>query len=217
MLRTARAMALLRYPRYRFRPSQSDVLHLDLWLDGINLLRDAGTYSYNTSPRWLAYFGGTVGHNTVQFDDRDQMPRISRFLVGDWLETRNLENLHEEGGHVCFGAGYRDRLGACHHRHVRLGETGLEVVDAVSGFKLKAVMRWRLAPGQWAMERLPGGVRLQNAAMSPLLLEVTSSAEPVRCEIVEGWESRFYGEMTQVPVLEVEVRDPCRMTTIVRY
>jgi hypothetical protein len=217
MLRIARAMALLRYPRFRFRPSQSDVLHLDLWLDGVNVLRDAGTYSYNTSPRWLVYFGGTEGHNTVQFDDRDQMQRISRFLMGDWLETRNFENLHVDGEYACFGAGYRDRMGACHHRQVRLGETRLNVVDAVAGFKRKAVLRWRLLPGQWAMERLPNGVRLKNAAMSPLLLEVTSSAEPVRCEIVEGWESRFYGEMTQVPVLEVEVRDPCRMTTIVRY
>lgn len=49
-------MAMLRYPRFRFRPSQADALHLDLWLEGRNLLRDAGTYSYNTESAWLSYF-----------------------------------------------------------------------------------------------------------------------------------------------------------------
>jgi len=81
ILRRGAAMAMLRYPRFRFRPSQADALHLDLWLDGDNLLRDAGSYSYNTEPKWLNYFGGTASHNTVQFDERDQMPRLSRFFV----------------------------------------------------------------------------------------------------------------------------------------
>ena len=65
VLRCGAAMAMLRYPRFRFRPSQADALHLDLWLDGVNLLRDAGSYSYNTEARWMTYFSGTVSHNTV--------------------------------------------------------------------------------------------------------------------------------------------------------
>jgi hypothetical protein len=61
---------------FRFRPSQADALHLDFWLAGSNVLRDAGSYSYNTEPEWLNVFPGhNASHNTVQFDDRDQMPR----------------------------------------------------------------------------------------------------------------------------------------------
>jgi len=40
-------MALLRYPRFRFRPSHADVLHVDLWVDAVNVLRDGGTFSYH--------------------------------------------------------------------------------------------------------------------------------------------------------------------------
>jgi len=120
LLRKEKAIALLRYPRFKFRPSQSDLLHVDLWVDGKNLLRDAGTYSYNTEPQWLDYFGGTASHNTLQFDGRDQMPRISRFLLGDWLKTRRLEALQESSSAVQFGAGYRDGQGSSHFRRIRL-------------------------------------------------------------------------------------------------
>ena len=82
MLRSEKVLAMLRYPRFRFRPSQADVLHVDLWIGAENILRDAGSYSYNTEDRWLNYFSGTASHNTIQFDDRDQMPRHSRFLFG---------------------------------------------------------------------------------------------------------------------------------------
>ena len=34
-------------PQAPARPSQADALHLDLWHRGVNLLRDAGTFSYN--------------------------------------------------------------------------------------------------------------------------------------------------------------------------
>ena len=34
-------------PIYKFRPSQADPMHLDLWIDGLNLLKDGGTLSYN--------------------------------------------------------------------------------------------------------------------------------------------------------------------------
>ncbi|MEO5973398.1 MAG: heparinase II/III family protein, partial [Sphingomicrobium sp.] len=36
VLRAGRAAVYLRYPHFRFRPSQADALHLDLWVDGDN-------------------------------------------------------------------------------------------------------------------------------------------------------------------------------------
>src|SRR4029079_19380469 len=83
-VRRGTGMALMRYPRFRFRPSHADALHVDLWKDGTNLLRDGGSYSYSDM-EGTAYFSGTASHNTVQFDDRDQMPRVGRSLFGDWL------------------------------------------------------------------------------------------------------------------------------------
>jgi len=216
VLRRGAAMAMLRYPRFRFRPGQADALHLDLWLEGENLLRDDGSYSYNAEPRWQAYFGGTASHNTVQFDDRDQMPRLSRFLLGDWLRTDWIHALREEGESVHFGAGYRDRRGASHRRRVQLSDATLRVEDDIGGFARKAVLRWRLRPGSW---------ELRDALHSPCVVDATGRRTVtvradmpfVRCELTQGWESRHYLEKTPVTVLEVEVRQPGVLTTEVNW
>ncbi|MNZ11429.1 Heparinase II/III-like protein [compost metagenome] len=200
VLRQKGSTAILRYPRFRFRPGQADALHLDLWHGGCNLLRDAGSFGYNVEAEWLRYFPGTASHNTVEFDGRDQMPRLSRFLFGDWLSTSNLEPLIEGSGGVSCAAGYRDGSGAAHTRHVCLGANSLQVRDQISGFAGKAVLRWRLAPGDWLLD----GNSAVNGAQR---LSVTGNIPIVRCELVEGWESRYYLEKTPVPVLEVEVAD----------
>ena len=213
VLRRGAAMAMLRYPRFRFRPSQADALHLDLWLGGDNLLLDAGTYSYNTDPQWLNYFGGTASHNTVQFDDRDQMPRLSRFLLGDWLKTNRLQPLDDDGQTTSFGAGYRDSQGARHHRHVRLQNTGMQVTDKVQGFAHKAVLHWRLTPGDWQLGHSPQGPRLTLGVEGLAMLKVSANVPITRCELVPGWESRHYLEKTPVLVLEVEIQQAGTLTT----
>jgi hypothetical protein len=240
ILRRGAAMAMLRYPRFRFRPSQSDAMQLDLWLGGDNLLRDAGSYSYNTEAQWLNYFGGTASHNTVQFDDRDQMPRLSRFLFGDWLKTAMIEGLTEGVKTTCFGATYCDAKGASHQRNITLTDTHLVVVDKMAGFASKGVLRWRLMPGDWHLCLLPNDQFLREShvpvtmdvvesiAASAPILQLAGAAEvhtitvqatmPItRCEIVQGWESLHYLEKTPVPVLEVEFEQPGTVTTEYRW
>ena len=213
MLRRGSAMAMLRYPRFPFRPSQADALHLDLWLGADNLLRDAGTYTYNTDPQWLNYFGGTASHNTVQFDGRDQMPRLSRFLLGDWLKTERLEPLQEYDQSSHFAAGYRDGQGARHHRSVSLHGDALQVVDKVQGFAYQALLRWRLLPGDWELLYTPDGPRLTLNRGYQFSLNVSADVPITRCELVEGWESRHYLEKTPLPVLEIEIQHCGTLTT----
>ncbi len=200
ILRHGAAMALLRYPRFRFRPSQADAMHVDLWLAGENLLRDGGSYSYNTDQHWIDYFGGVASHNTIQFDSRPQMPRLSRFLLGDWLKTDFRADVADG-----FTAAYRHRTGWSHHREVRLG-TQLDVIDRVDGFTREARLRWRLAPGPWRVEGnsvINGSHRLSVTADVP----ITSFA------LVTGWESRRYFEKTELPVLEVVITRPGRIVS----
>jgi hypothetical protein len=217
VLRCGRAMAMLRYPRFRFRPSQADALHLDLWLGPDNLLRDAGTYSYNTDQQWINYFGGTASHNTVQFDDRDQMPRLSRFLFGDWLKADGVQTLPGSAQATQFEAGYKDGRGARHHRAVSLYADRLLVVDQVQGFTSKAVLRWRLQPGDWRLVPSPQGLQLVLGSEGVVTLTVSATVPVLRCELVQGWESRHYLEKTPVPVLEVEVQQSCTLTTEVHW
>ena len=240
VLRRGTVMAMLRYPRFKFRPSQADALHLDLWLAGDNLLRDAGSYSYNTEAKWQNYFGGTASHNTVQFDDRDQMPRLRRFLFGDWLKTSMVEALTEDAQATRFGAAYRDAKGASHQRSLALADTHLVVVDKVAGFESKGVLRWRLMPGDWHLclvlndqvrceSRAPATIDVVTSiAAKAQFLQGENAAEvhtitvqatmPItRCEIVQGWESLHYLEKTPVSVLEIEFQRPGNLTTEYRW
>ncbi len=217
VIRRGAAMVLLRYPRFRFRPSHADALHLDLWIGSNNVLRDAGTYSYNSGSEWISYFCGTESHNTVQFDERDQMPSLSRFLFGDWLKTEGLQQITDDGQVTHFSAGYSDRWNATHHRQIRLRDNNLTVIDNVHGFTKKAVLRWRLIPANWLIEQTEKGLHLTSDAHYSLRLSVSTSAPVERCEVVSGWESRHYLEKTPVQVLELEVRQSCTLTTEVRW
>jgi hypothetical protein len=206
VLRNGQSMAMLRYPRFRFRPSQADALHLDLWIDGENWLRDAGSYSYNTEPEWLAYFPGTAAHNTVQFDDHDQMPRLSRFLFGDWLKTSSLEHLAVSPDEQTCAAGYQDKKGCKHLRKLVMADNSLTVVDTVGGFRRRAVLRWRLRPGNWTLD-----AETQTLTLDGFSLIVAADVPLSRFELIEGWESRYYLQKTPLPVLEVEIDQPTKL------
>lgn len=211
VLRAGEARALLRYPRFAFRPSQADALHLDLWLGSRNLSRDAGTLSYHGSAERSAYFVGTRAHSTIEFDGRDQMPRLSRFLFGDWLVTDRLEPLRAEGDGWRFAAGYRDGQGAGHLRRVALAADRLVVEDEIDGFAERAVLRWRLAPGDW--HPIDGGVT-DGSVTIRVTVHSDTGARP---RLASGAESLFYGEEHQIPVLEVETTRPGPITTVMSW
>lgn len=206
VLRRGEWFLLFRYPRFRFRPSHCDALHVDLWHGALNLLRDGGSYSYGADPAMHAYFTGTASHNTIQFDDRDQMPSLGRFLRGAWLTAHSVESVTELEDALTVAAGYTDYCGATHVRRIILDTNGVTVQDQVRGFRRKAVMRWRLVPGEWILE----GNVIYNGRYS---LQVASNVPIMRFELTEGLESRYYLQMTPLPVLEVEIHSPGTLTT----
>ena len=187
--------ALFRLPTYRFRPAHADPLHFDLWHQGINLLRDGGSYAYNASPVDLTVFPGIASHNTVQFDSAEPMPRLGRFLWGDWLQLETPPQLEADSitAAYCFPHGR-------HQRQVRFDEGGLRwtITDTCSDFKSHSLLRWRLCPGDW---QLSG-----SSLMGPMVTLQIHCDQPItRIELVSGWESRYYGAKTKLPVLEVIV------------
>ncbi len=219
VIRLANVLSAQRYPRFRFRPGQADALHLDLWVNGSNMLRDAGTFSYNTAPKLLDYFGGVAGHNTIQFDGRDQMPRISRFLWGGWLRTEECQPVREDGATVQAGASYRDATGARHCRKVTVSGREVRVEDLVEGFARSAVLRWRLLPGNWRLERLErkNATAYQLTNDGGFCVEISASVESVRCALTHGWESRYYLQKSPVPVVEFEIAAAGAITTRISW
>jgi len=210
-------MVMMRYPRFSFRPSHADALHVDLWVNNLNILRDGGTYSYNTDLKWINYFSGTESHNTIQFDDLEQMPRISRFLFGNWLETKKIEGLKDYGESKSFGASYTFREKIKHHRRISLHANRLLVEDDVKCFQNKAVLRWRLVPGGWVIKELKNGFQATLDSHLKLSIHVTGSHPLVRGELVQGWESLHYLEKRQIPVFEIETNSAGLIKTIVDW
>ncbi len=210
VLRFGSATAVLRYPRFRFRPGQADALHLDLWVNSENYLRDGGTYSYSGDPEEVCYFSGTASHNTVQFDGRDQMARISRFLFGGWPEAKVVEPLSVEPNAHSFAVAYRDNRHCEHQRNVRLTDGTMTVVDRISGFADKAVLRWRLKPGEWRLED-------NTVSCGEFSLKVTSDVKIQRITLVTGWESRYYLTKSEIPVLEIEINHAGELITRVEW
>ena len=215
VLRKGSAMTMMRYPRFRFRPSHADALHLDLWIGGSNILRDSGTYSYNTEPNLLNYFSGVEGHNTIQFDDQNQMRRISRFLFGGWLRTSLIKSICIQGAEKYFTASYCDRRGASHVREIALNSDYLRVKDTVEGFSKKAVLRWRLLPGDWILNIEKDAVVLMGP--NQIIIRVFCNSFLSRAELKEGLESLYYLKKTSIPVLEIESNHPCTFITEISW
>lgn len=208
IMRLRETIAVMRYPRFRFRPSQSDALHVDLWHNGINLLRDAGTFSYNAEG--AEWFAGTAAHNTIEFDGRDQMPRIGRFLFGEWLKAEAVEPVSENGVETSAAAAYTDARGARHHRAITLIDGFLICQDTISGNFEAACLRWRLAPGDW---RVVGDI-VRNGKRS---LAIEFDGVPVSPTLGTTVESRYYEQKTQIPEVSVKVNRPGKLVTKVTF
>lgn len=85
ILKDGTTKTFIRCGKYKDRPYQSDNLHIDVWVNGINYLRDTGSYKYNTKLNYVKYFNGTEGHNTVSVDKADQMQKGGRFIWYYWI------------------------------------------------------------------------------------------------------------------------------------
>jgi hypothetical protein len=145
------------------------------------------------------------------------MPRISRFLLGDWLKTNRMLKLKDDCGTSRFAAGYCDSQGASHFRHVSLADSRLKVIDDVKGFKKNAVLRWRLLPGDWHLERSNQGSDALLKLSNEVTIKISSNVRIKRCQLIQGWESLHYLEKTFVPVLEVEIYQAGSLTTEIQW
>jgi hypothetical protein len=144
----------IRCGHYRDRPGQADALHLDIWHQGENILRDAGTYRYNDEETLLRQFWGTAAHNTVTLGHYDQMQKGSRFIWYHWTTVVHAEVLETDTYWQFSGTinGFRQlNSDIQHQRIVRKYKNAAhwEVTDKVSGtFQEALVQHWHPAPEQ---------------------------------------------------------------------
>jgi hypothetical protein len=182
---------MLRLPVYRFRPQHCDALHFELWLHGRAVLGDSGTYSYNCEAHWQHYFASTSAHNTARLDGQEQMPRLSRFLLGEWLRASQLQHDPQHS----FAA-YRTAAGRGHRRSIRrIAQNAVLIEDEFAGCQQQTEVFWQLdTEFDWRLE----GQTLRRS-------DVSLSWSAGEAELIEGQQSLFYAEKTTRPVLCVRL------------
>ncbi len=112
-----------------------DQNHIDVWVDGQNILCDSGTYSYADELGRRLF--STGAHNTLLCSGREQINRVGAFAVyGQPTLGYTSADAHSISTEITFSSGYT------HRRAVRLLPEGFEVRDewnAADGVSHKGV------------------------------------------------------------------------------
>lgn len=86
IIRESGSLTFIRCGSHKDRPQQADNLHVDIWVNGNNILLDSGTYKYNCDSELKQNFEGTLGHNTVSLERKNQMLKGTRFIWFYWTQ-----------------------------------------------------------------------------------------------------------------------------------
>lgn len=200
---------IFRYPKFYFRPSQSDIFHLDLWFKDKNFLRDRGSFSYNTFLE-NKEFSSVQGHNTVQFGEKDQMPKLSRFLYLDWPKLKSKKISSRNDGSLILDFSFKNNLNHIHGRKIIFSENKLIVEDEINGFSGLAWLRWNL-PFKVLKE---SGDTYQNQKKD---FKVTFKGNPFSINILNKSESKFYLKKDPIFLIEVGFTKSKKITSIFEW
>jgi hypothetical protein len=185
ILRNNRAVTVVVLPNDKFRPNSCDAFHLDLWVDGKNWLSDQGTYSYNAGEQTDA-FKSVQFHNTVQYGLLEQMPKISRFLYGNWLTTEYSEIKGKKMETNVWEGSYTVKGKYKHTRKVTLLDNGVEVFDSIKATSNELIhISWH-SPFD-----LNGRIHVIDSSKSPI--------EPKK---LSGQSSDYYLEKHEINVYQ---------------
>ena len=210
------AFAAFRCGSMRDRFGQMDMLHVDAWWGGANVLADGGTYLYNAEHRWHDHFLRSESHNTVTVDGREQMLHFRRFKFLYWTRARLLRFGRDGDGTVAVGEhdGFARHPGGCvHRRSVRLFDDGvLVVVDRVRGEGTHTARLHWLGGAMPFTADADRGAMVLHAPKGDVRVAVydrfgASRAGTVVCgrdDPPRGWIARSYAVKEPAPSLAVE-------------
>ncbi|MFH1555969.1 MAG: alginate lyase family protein, partial [Pseudomonadota bacterium] len=160
-LRASNTCVMTRCAAFRHRPSQPDMLHVDVWWRGHNVAVDAGTFSYAEGGAAADALVRTRAHNTMEVDGCDQMERFGRFLWFPWITGQRLRTIADREGSVVFFEGEHDayrRRGVAVRRAVRrLENEAWLIVDRLVAIRPHEYrLHWLLPdlPYHWDAKRL---------------------------------------------------------------
>ena len=100
MLQSKESYGYFRTEKFFGRPGHADQFHIDLWYQNVNVLLDAGTFSYNASPPWNNPLSETFYHNVLNINHQNQMTRGGKFLWLDWASAKKIEKYEDKAGKI---------------------------------------------------------------------------------------------------------------------
>lgn len=189
LVRQEKAFTMIRCGKHKDRPHQADNLHLDVWIGGENVLRDSGTYKYNTDKVFTDYFTGTVSHNAVSIGEKSQMLKGGRFIWYFWSQALSAslkesdEELIFEGSVSCFRY---IRKNSVHRRIVRISKKELRwlVEDIINSNGAR--QNWHFGKGPKAA------------------FKAESNGSALEAKKFKAYDSSYYGSKTEEESLYFE-------------
>lgn len=212
VFKDSQTLTFIRNTSYRHRPYQADNLHLDIWIDGENVLQDTGTYLYNTDYYWVNYFSGTSSHNTVQLGSYNQMKKGPRFTWFNWIKKSassfTFSYFEKETDFVFEGhfEGFRELgKGIIHRRKVtkKLKVIHWIIEDWIENFDSELPMNllWNLSETFFSQYQLRAFLH---------------SGEELFAKREIGWVSETYGQKNTIPKLVFITKERYIRTELVK-
>ncbi|NKQ55755.1 heparinase [Amycolatopsis sp. K13G38] len=194
--------------------AHADALSVEVRHNGVDVLADPGTFCYHGEPEWRSYFRSTLGHNTLQLDDKDSSTAGGPFLWTKHARTRILS--HDSHSWSAEHDGYAP---ATHRRSVELTDGTLRIHDEVlSPRRHQSKLVFHLGPevtvqldGARAELKWEGGNAVLDLPPQLSWTEHRGSAGPPL-----GWFSPGFGR--KVPTSTLVGRGyAAELTTVLRF
>jgi len=204
--------AVIRGTRFKNRPSHSDQLHADLWIDGTHVVIDPGTWSYkplDDKPD-LAL---TRFHNGPIADDYEDMPQVSRFLFAAWstVETESFDPVTSRW----IGRRASRHTGIETTRTIEPSCSGWCITDVVNPGPIRSVTTNWLLPTV-AAYKLDEFVRFEMHGQHFELRSVgLSRGTPASLSLIPTLAYASYRKSVPATLVEVRVDHPTKIRTLV--
>lgn len=216
--RTPGTYATLRSAPWRGDFGHADLNHTDIWLDGVNIAGDTGSYLYSVDRDIHQWLSSTPAHNTIAIADASQRRRV-RSWRWSGLTTGRCAATASTIDSECTSFVDQEAGPLVHRRVVEAVDHGFLVRDEA---RLRAagplVLQWLLTDADWRVEHdeavaryalsaMVGGQRVEMdveiEGVSPDRVTVTlvrAGADHRR-----GWCSRHYAVLSPATSVAFEV------------
>ncbi len=201
-------LTTIRCGSYKDRPAQADALNFDIWHNGMNLIRDPGTYKYNTEEEFLNFYHGTPGHNTLSIGNQSQMIKGARFIWYYWTkyavaEIKETKDAFIFEGEIIGFPQFGNKIK--HSRKVKKNKNENEnkwIITDTTNYHgpEKVYLHWNINP---------------DVRSSIDIYAVDQKGNILKPEIKKGWYSESYGIKEIAEQLEYIVQDGYCETTII--